>query len=197
MNEAHGITKIILGAIGAGSNATLRMLIGFLIYLLFALTAHAEAPSVQAFPAANPQDSGIPAKALELLSERVQSLVDNEEIVGGELVVIKNRRTVFREAFGWKDRESEQKLEVNSVYCVRSMTKPFVGTAIQRCGSCLVRRRGRRCLSSRGTARCFGRTAWSGSPESASSAFRPSTATFAMSTGCGFHSVRRKNMPHS
>ncbi len=131
MNQAHGITKIILGAIGAGKNATLRMLIGVLVYLLFALSAHAADPSVQAFPEANPQDSGIPAKALELLAGRVQSLVDNEEIVGGELVVIKNRRTVFREAFGWKDREAEQPLEVDSIYCVRSMTKPLVGTAIQ------------------------------------------------------------------
>ncbi len=74
---------------------------------------------------------GIAARALELLAGRVQALVDNEEIVGGELVVIKNRRTVFREAFGWKDREAEQPLAVDSVYCVRSMTKPLVGTAIQ------------------------------------------------------------------
>ena len=85
----------------------------------------------RSFPEADPESVGIPARALELLAERVQALVDNEEIVGGELVVIKNRRTVFREAFGWKDREASQPLEVDSVYCVRSMTKPLVGTAIQ------------------------------------------------------------------
>ena len=89
------------------------------------------ASTPQAFPQADPESVGIPARALELLAERVQTLVDSEAIVGGELIVIKNRRTVFREAFGWKDREAEQPLEVDSLYCVRSMTKPLVGTAIQ------------------------------------------------------------------
>ena len=131
MIEAYRISKMIVGAIGAGKTATLRMLIGAIVYLLFALAAYASAPSAGGFPEANPESSGIPQEALELLAGRVQSLVDNEEIVGGELVVIKDRRTVYREAFGWKDREAEQPLAVDSVYCVRSMTKPFVGTAIQ------------------------------------------------------------------
>ncbi len=84
-----------------------------------------------AFPAADPESVGIPPRALQLLAERAQSMVDNQEIVGGELVVIKNRRTVFREAYGWKDREARRPLEADAVYCVRSMTKPLVGTAIQ------------------------------------------------------------------
>lgn len=73
----------------------------------------------------------IPPRALRLLAEHVQGLVDDEEIVGGELLVIKDRSTVYREAFGWKDREAKQPLEVDAIYCVRSMTKPLVGTAIQ------------------------------------------------------------------
>ena len=84
-----------------------------------------------AFPEAAPESVGIPARALELLAGRLQALVDDGEIVGGELLVIKNRKSVLREAFGWKDRDDEEPLEVDSIYCVRSMTKPFVGTAIQ------------------------------------------------------------------
>ena len=83
------------------------------------------------FPEADPQSVGIPARALDMLTARLQSMVANEEIVGGELLVVKDRRTVLREAFGWQDRESELELEPGSVYCVRSMTKPLVGTAIQ------------------------------------------------------------------
>ena len=127
MFGTQSISRTIVDAIGAGRSTTLRILIGFIVYIVFALAAQAGTPSAEA----SPQNDGIPAKALELLAGRVQALVDNEEIVGGELVVIKNRRTVFREAFGWKDREAEQPLEVDSIYCVRSMTKPFVGTAIQ------------------------------------------------------------------
>lgn len=78
-----------------------------------------------------PDREGISGKALELLADRVQRMVDDEEIVGGELVVIKNRQPIFREAYGWLDREADRPLEIGAVYCVRSMTKPFVGTAVQ------------------------------------------------------------------
>lgn len=52
-------------------------------------------------------------------------------MVGAELLVIKNRRTVLHEAFGWKDWETEEEMEPNTLFNIRSMTKPLVGTAIQ------------------------------------------------------------------
>ena len=52
-------------------------------------------------------------------------------IVGAELVVIKNRNIVLHEVFGWKDRENKIPLEKNSVFNIRSMTKPITGTAVQ------------------------------------------------------------------
>ncbi len=93
--------------------------------------AHARLSSDPGFPEADPESVGIPAKAIALLTAHVQGLIDNDEIVGGELLVIKNRRTVLHQAFGWKDRDAQQPLEVDSLFCVRSMTKPLVGTAIQ------------------------------------------------------------------
>ncbi len=83
------------------------------------------------FPSATPAEMGIAPEAVELLSQRIQQLVDEEAIVGGELMVIKNRRTIFRGAYGWKDREAAEKLETDAVYCIRSMTKPLIGTAVQ------------------------------------------------------------------
>ncbi|MBZ0111581.1 MAG: beta-lactamase family protein [Thermoanaerobaculia bacterium] len=84
-----------------------------------------------AFPPAAPESVGLPTALLDRLSEQVQKLVDDEDIVGGELLVIKDRRTVLRRAFGWQDREAEIPMAVGATYCVRSMTKPLVGTAIQ------------------------------------------------------------------
>lgn len=84
-----------------------------------------------AFPAAEPETVGIPGQALAQLDNQIQALVDRHKIVGGELLVIKNRRTVFRKAFGWKDRESGLRLDSDAIYSVRSMTKPLVGSAIQ------------------------------------------------------------------
>ena len=86
----------------------------------------AEAP----FPASTAIAEGVSPEALAGLGELVQSLVDEEEIVGAELLVIKNGHSILHEAYGWNNREEEVPMEVGSVFCVRSMTKPFIGTAI-------------------------------------------------------------------
>ena len=83
------------------------------------------------FPAAPPEQQGLSSEALELLSAEIERLVSEDALVGGELHVIQGRRTVLHRAFGSADREQEDALEVDSLFCVRSMTKPLVGTAIQ------------------------------------------------------------------
>ena len=83
------------------------------------------------FPSASPAEVGMSAEALELLGERVQGFVEKEAVVGAELHVIKDRKTVFRSAFGWADRDEKRAMETDAIFCVRSMTKPLVGTAIQ------------------------------------------------------------------
>ena len=65
------------------------------------------------------------------LADIVQRYFDDEEIVGAELVVIKNRKVVLHEVFGWKDREGEIPMEKNSIFNIRSMTKPVTGAAVQ------------------------------------------------------------------
>ena len=82
------------------------------------------------FPAASPLDQGLSPEALDELRALVQAFVDDEEIVGAELLLVKNQRTVLHEAFGWSDREEERAMETDSLFCVRSMTKPLIGTAI-------------------------------------------------------------------
>jgi CubicO group peptidase (beta-lactamase class C family) len=73
-----------------------------------------------------------PARAaLELLSEHVRALVEEDACVGAELHVIRGRRTILHASHGWADREAERPLALDSIACVRSMTKPLVGTAVQ------------------------------------------------------------------
>ncbi len=83
------------------------------------------------FPQATPESQGVSAAALERLRGTVQGLVDRDEIVGAELLVVKNRRTVLHAAFGSKDREAKQAMAPNTIFCVRSMTKAVAGLAIQ------------------------------------------------------------------
>jgi len=86
---------------------------------------------VDPFPAAKAESVGLDAAALERLSDVVQGYVDADEIVGAELLIVKNRRTVLHRAFGWRDREDEIPMTLDTIFNIRSMTKPLTGAAAQ------------------------------------------------------------------
>jgi CubicO group peptidase (beta-lactamase class C family) len=97
--------------------------------LLVATAAYPATPDP--FPAATPESQGLTSQSLGKLLEVVRGYATNGDIVGGELMVIKNRRTVLHEAVGLSDRESKKPLEPDTIYCIRSMTKPMIGAAVQ------------------------------------------------------------------
>ncbi len=83
------------------------------------------------FPQVAPSSVGMEPEALQALVEVVDRMLAEDAFVGAELHVIQDRRTVLHQAFGLADREESRPVDVDSIYCIRSMTKPFVGTAIQ------------------------------------------------------------------
>ncbi len=83
------------------------------------------------FPSAAPETTGLSPEALLQLSEVVDGYLSEGQIVGAELLVIKNRRTVLHKAFGLRDREREIPMTPNSIFNIRSMTKPITGAAVQ------------------------------------------------------------------
>jgi len=83
------------------------------------------------FTSASPDSQGISPQALQELVEIVSGYVQGDKIVGSELLVLKNRRIVLHQAFGWKDRDEKLAMPINTLFNIRSMTKPVVGTAIQ------------------------------------------------------------------
>ncbi len=89
------------------------------------------ASSNAAFSYASPESQGLSSEALGQLADAVRGYFEQDMIVGAELVVVKNRRVVLHEAIGWKDREEEIPMVPNTLFNIRSMTKPVVGTAIQ------------------------------------------------------------------
>src|SRR5262245_66199189 len=95
------------------------------------LGSFASAQEGAAFPAATPQSQGIPAAAVRRLADEVAGYVKAGTIVGGELLVIKNRKTILHEAFGDRDREDKQPMVRDTIFNVRSMTKPLTGVAVQ------------------------------------------------------------------
>ena len=83
------------------------------------------------FPTAVPESVGVSSSVLGELAAQVQGNVDRDDIVGAELLIIKDRKTVLHEAAGWKDRDDGVSMGRDTIFNVRSMTKPVVGTAIQ------------------------------------------------------------------
>lgn len=82
------------------------------------------------YPSSTAIEEGVSPEALARLDSLVQSFVDDGEVVGAELMVIKNGRSILHEGYGWRDRESESPMRPGGVFCVRSMTKPLIGAAI-------------------------------------------------------------------
>jgi len=83
------------------------------------------------FSYVTPESQNMSSEALQQLTDIVQGYVDNERIVGAELMVLKNRYIVLHEVFGWKDRENEVPMDENTLFNIRSMTKPITGAAAQ------------------------------------------------------------------
>jgi CubicO group peptidase (beta-lactamase class C family) len=84
--------------------------------------AAAEKP---AFPVATPESQGVPTAAVRRLADEVEGYVKSGTIVGGELLIIKNRKTILHEVYGARDREDKRPMERGTIFNIRSMTKPL------------------------------------------------------------------------
>ncbi|MBN2326626.1 MAG: beta-lactamase family protein [Candidatus Omnitrophica bacterium] len=83
------------------------------------------------FAPATPESQGISSSSLDEIMNEIQWCFDHDFIVGSEILIIKNRRTVLHEAVGWKDREKKRAWELNTICNIRSMSKPVTGAAAQ------------------------------------------------------------------
>ena len=95
------------------------------------LVAAAPTDAPPPFPSASPASQGMSAEALDELADTVRGYVKDEVIVGGELMVIKNRHVVLHEVFGDLDRDEEIAWEKNTICNIRSMAMCLTGAAAQ------------------------------------------------------------------
>jgi len=66
----------------------------------------------------------------ENLDQSIDEWRKEGKMVGAEALIIKDRDILFHRAYGWADREDEIPMTRNTVFRIRSMTKPVVGTSI-------------------------------------------------------------------
>lgn len=87
-------------------------------------------PGPSPFPDAPPETVGVDAGDLQTLKAQVASRVAEQKPVGAEVLIIRHGKTVLHEAFGFQDREAGRKLHTDSIFRIRSMTKPIIATAV-------------------------------------------------------------------
>ena len=82
------------------------------------------------FTRSSPEDVGMSSERLRQVVNTVQEWVNNDEIVGAIMLVMRHDKVVLHEAVGWSDRENNIPMEVGTIVQMRSMTKPLTGTAV-------------------------------------------------------------------
>src|SRR6476469_3490093 len=95
------------------------------------MSVSAAAEDTLAFPVAIPESEGVSVAAVRRVADEVEEYVKNGTIVGGELLIIKNRKTILHEVYGDRDREGKRAMERDTIFNIRSMTKPLTGVAVQ------------------------------------------------------------------
>lgn len=83
-----------------------------------------------AFPYVQPEEVGLSSEKLDRLGDDITSWVADSVLIGAEVLVAKDGKAVFHEAYGWNDREEGRPMRRNSVFWVGSMAKPVTATAV-------------------------------------------------------------------
>jgi CubicO group peptidase (beta-lactamase class C family) len=83
------------------------------------------------FPLATPESQGVSKESIRQITDEAQAYITNGTVIGSELLIVKNRKTILHEVYGYRDRENEKPMVRNSIFNIRSMTKPFTGIAMQ------------------------------------------------------------------
>lgn len=97
----------------------------FIIFLSFISTI-----SAQNLPKASPEQVGMDSKRLHNADRIIEKAIDNKEIPGAVLAVVKDGKMAYLKAYGNKQVfPSVQRMDVNTVFDLASLTKP-IATAI-------------------------------------------------------------------
>jgi CubicO group peptidase (beta-lactamase class C family) len=102
-----------------------------LICLVALTTGFAFTALAQGLPkASQPEDVGFSSARLKRLSDVIQTDVDKAVIPGAVILLARNGKVAYFEAFGFQDREKQVPMKTDAIFRIASMTKPFTSLAI-------------------------------------------------------------------
>jgi CubicO group peptidase (beta-lactamase class C family) len=80
--------------------------------------------------AGSPEEIGLSGPRLKRLSEAMKAGVDKGEIPGAVVLVARNGKVGYLEAFGFRDAEAKAPMKTDAIFRLASMTKPVTSLAI-------------------------------------------------------------------
>ena len=74
--------------------------------------------------------SGFSTEKLLEFKTYIQGEIDSENIAGAEVLIAQNDQIAWQKSFGMRNMKTGTPLDKNSIYYIRSMTKPLISVAI-------------------------------------------------------------------
>ena len=85
----------------------------------------------QGLPKANkPEDVGFSSERLKRVTDAFQSEVDKGAIPGAVVLIARNGKIAYFEAFGFQNRENKEPMKTDAIFRIASMSKPITSVAV-------------------------------------------------------------------
>lgn len=82
------------------------------------------------FSSASPESVGLNCGVLDGIADAVASWIVAGDLVGAELLIIKDGQSVLHESFGWSELDPPRLMTCDQIISIKSMTKPITATAV-------------------------------------------------------------------
>lgn len=79
--------------------------------------------------ATEPEDHGFSSEQLDLLSQRLEHLLDQCGTPGANAMIIKDGHVIYDKSFGYQDKLRQLKMSNDAIFRIYSMTKPLTSVA--------------------------------------------------------------------
>ena len=93
--------------------------------------AHDAPPAfAQTFAPASPEEAGVSSERLARIDAALEAYVEEERLPGAALVIGRRGHVVYARAFGYRDREAGEPLEVTDLFRIASQTKAVISVGV-------------------------------------------------------------------
>ena len=80
--------------------------------------------------AKHPEEVGFSPERLERIAKYFQGEVDRKSIPGATVMIARDGKVVYEQAFGFQDREKNLPMKTDTIFRIASMTKPITSVAV-------------------------------------------------------------------